>query len=185
MEGQRGALKLFAPRSEEHQLISPWYGVCIFADAFSVTTILVPCSNVEKPHWIALLHWQKLGFPMDHANHLWGQTNPASSAQRHRGVSRSASRACVLKNSRLLPLLYSCTGRTSALPLAWLNVYFERPKTGAVRCRDGGQNASCSTSSLGPLGLREEMSLPLHSREEKVSERGGWSRTMAPGWTSS
>lgn len=76
--GQRGAPKLFTPRSQQHQLISPWYVICIFADAFSVTTVLVPCSNVKKPHWIALLHWQNLGFLMDHANQLWGQTSPAA-----------------------------------------------------------------------------------------------------------
>lgn len=39
--------------------------------------------------------------------------------------------------------------------------------------RQGGQDACYSTSALGLLGLREEMSLPLYSREGKVGAEAG------------
>lgn len=39
--------------------------------------------------------------------------------------------------------------------------------------KQGGQNACYSTSALGLLGLKKEMSLPLYSREEKVSVETG------------
>lgn len=78
VKGLRETLKLFASISKEHQIIFPRYGKYPFADAFSVTIILFPCSNVKKTHWIAVFHWYNLGFVVGHTNHLWGQTNPAA-----------------------------------------------------------------------------------------------------------
>lgn len=57
-------------------------------------------------------------------NNLWGQTNPARLINKDRGISR-VFKACVLQTFRLLPLLYIHTGRSSVLPLAWLNVYLK------------------------------------------------------------
>lgn len=169
-KGLRETLKLFASISEEHQIIFPRYGKYPFADAFSVTTILFACSNVKKTHWIAVFHWHNLGFLVGHTNHLWGQTNPAALMWTKTEMFREEypGLVCSKPPDSCLCCMYVLEGVLSSLWHGWMSTWKTWHLSSLVQGQ-GEQIESCSTLSLGPVGLREDK--PAASLQGRGGER--------------
>lgn len=172
----REALKLFASTSKEYQIIFPRHGKYPFADAFSATTILVPCTNVEKTHWIAVFHWHNLGFLVVTQIIYEGKQTQQHSLTKTEMFQEYPSLVCSRSPDSCLCCMYVLEGALSSFWHGWMSTWKTWYLSNLMLRQ--GEKESCSTLSLGSVDLREdEPAASLQGRESDRAHRLEWNGT--------